>query len=90
MTEVVYAEAKCIVVRKGGAERWAQIAAEPTPLPIEFHPATRPLEDLAAEFKARYKLSLAAALAKERKAQVVTGDPEFRALEKEVRIGWLG
>lgn len=93
MTEVNYAEVKYIVVRKDGADRWAEIAAELPALPIEFHPVTRGLSDLAADFKARYKLSLAAAfaaaLAKDRKAQIVTGHPEFRALEKEVRVGWL-
>lgn len=93
MTEVNYAEVKYIVVRKDGAARWEEIAAELPALPIEFHPATRHLADLAADFKARYKLSLAdafaAALAKERKAELVTGDPEFRALEKEIKIAWL-
>ena len=48
---------------------------------------------LAAEFKTRFKLSLAdafaAALAKEKKAELVTGDPEFKALEKEIKINWL-
>jgi len=61
---------------------------------IEFHPADRRLADLAADFKARYKISLAdafaAALAKERKSELVTGDPEFKALEKEIKIHWLG
>jgi hypothetical protein len=28
-------------------------------------------------------------LAKERKAELVTGDPEFRVLEKEIKIRWL-
>jgi predicted nucleic acid-binding protein len=31
----------------------------------------------------------AAALAIERKAEVYTGDPEFREVEKEVRIVWI-
>ena len=39
------------------------------------------------------KLSLAdcfaAALAKERKAELVTGDPEFKPLDHEIKIGWL-
>jgi hypothetical protein len=47
----------------------------------------------AAVFKASYRLSLAdafaAALAKEKKAELVTGDPEFKALEKEIKIVWL-
>ena len=94
MTEVNYAEVKYSVVRKDGAERWEEIAAELPALPIEFHPATRALSDLAADFKARHKLSLAdafaAALAKERKAELVTGDPEFRALEKDIKTSWLG
>jgi predicted nucleic acid-binding protein len=58
-----------------------------------FHPADRRLADLAADFKARFKLSpadaFAAALAKERKTELVTGDPEFKALEKEIKINWL-
>jgi predicted nucleic acid-binding protein len=61
--------------------------------PIEFHPATRLLADVAAGFKARFRLSLAdafaAALAKEMKAELVTGDPEFKALEKDIKIHWL-
>ena len=27
--------------------------------------------------------------AKEKKADLVTGDPEFKALEKEIKINWL-
>lgn len=33
--------------------------------------------------------AFAAALAKEKKAELVTGDPEFKALEDEIRINWL-
>ena len=47
----------------------------------------------AAVFKATYRLSLAdafaVALAKEKKADLVTGDPEFKALGKEIEILWL-
>jgi predicted nucleic acid-binding protein len=47
----------------------------------------------AAQFKASHKMSLAdafaAALAKEKKAEMVTGDPEFKALDKEIKIHWL-
>ena len=47
----------------------------------------------AAIFKATYRISyadaFAAALAKEKKAELVTGDPEFKALEREIRIAWL-
>lgn len=93
MTEVNYAEVKYMIVRKDGADRWEQIAHELPTLPIEFHPADRRLADLAADFKVRHKLSLAdafaAALAKEKKAELVTGDSEFKPLEKEIKISWL-
>ncbi len=93
MTEVNYAEVQYIIRRKDGDAAWAIIANELKTAPIEFHPATRRLADLAAEFKACYKISLAdafaAALAKEKKVELVTGDPEFKALEKEIKINWL-
>jgi predicted nucleic acid-binding protein len=93
MTEIAYAEVQYIVRRKDGDAAWATIAGELKAAPIEFHPATRPLADVAADFKTRFKISLAdafaAALAKEKKAELVTGDPEFKALEKEIKINWL-
>jgi ribonuclease VapC len=93
MTEVNYAEIKYMLVRKDGVQAWKQAADILTSLPIEFHPADRRLADLAADFKSRYKISLAdafaAALARERKTEMVTGDPEFKSLEKEIKIIWL-
>ncbi len=93
MTEVNYAEAQYMILRKDGAAAWSQVAKTLAVLPIEFHPADRGLADQAADFKARFRLSLAdafaAALAKRQKAELVTGDPEFTSLEKEVRIHWL-
>jgi len=93
MTEANYAEVKYITVRKDGAARWAEIARELRALPIEFHSIDRTLADIAAGIKGRHKLSLAdafaAALAKERKAELVTGDPEFATIEKEIKVVWL-
>ena len=47
----------------------------------------------AAEFKSRYKLpyadAFAAALAKSRKAELITGDRDFKLLQGEVNIHWL-
>jgi uncharacterized protein len=47
----------------------------------------------AAIYKATYRVAyadaFAAALAKERRAELVTGDPEFKPLEKKVKINWL-
>jgi ribonuclease VapC len=94
MTEVNYAEVQYIIRREEGDPAWETVARELAAAPIEFHPVDRRLADLAAGFKARFKISLAdafaAALAKEKKAELVTGDPEFKAMEGEVKIQWLG
>ena len=93
MTDVNYAEVKYSIVKKDGAAAWEKAAQILQGLPIDYHSTTRALADTAADFKARFKMSLvdafAAALAKEKKAELVTGDPEFKALEKEIKIAWL-
>jgi predicted nucleic acid-binding protein len=93
MTEVNYAEVQYMIRRKDGDAAWQTIAGELVAAPILFHPADRRLADTAADFKARFKISLAdafaAALAREKKAELITGDPEFKPLEKEIKIVWL-
>ena len=93
MTDVNYAEVKYSIVKKDGAAAWEEAAKILHGLPIDFHSTTRAMADTAADLKARFKMSLAdafaAALAKEKKAELVTGDPEFKALTKEIQIQWL-
>ena len=93
MTDVNYAEVKYSILKKDGAKSWAEAAKVLEGLPIDFQSTTRGLADTAADFKARFKLSLAdafaAALAKEKRAELITADPEFKPLEKEIKIHWL-
>jgi len=93
MSEVNYAEAKYIIIKKNGRAAWEKAATALQGLPIEFHAAVRSLADKAADFKSRCRLSLAdafaVALAKEKKAELVTGDPEFKEVEGEIKIHWL-
>jgi predicted nucleic acid-binding protein len=62
-------------------------------LGIERIDADWPLTLQAAHYKSRHKMSytdaFAAALSKARNAPLVTGDAEFRSLEKEIKIHWL-
>ena len=62
-------------------------------LRIQFVNADWELTQEAARFKSQHKMSYAdcyaAALAKVKKADLVTGDKEFKALEKEVKIEWV-
>lgn len=93
MSEVNYAEMKYMLIKKDGMAAWKNAEQILTTLPIEFHIADRRMADSAADFKARHRISLAdafaAALAKDRKAELVTADPEFKALEGEIKINWL-
>jgi predicted nucleic acid-binding protein len=62
-------------------------------LGIEFVDADWDLAKAAGYFKSRNKMSFAdcfaAALAKQRKAHLATGDPEFKQVESELAINWL-
>jgi ribonuclease VapC len=62
-------------------------------MPIEIIHADWELTRSAAMLKTRGGISyadcFAAALAKQLKAEVVTGDKEFKLLDKEIKIDWL-
>lgn len=88
-----WAEVRYIVERKAGPVRWSEIRNRLMGLPIEIAPVDRELAELAGQIKVKGKMSLAdcfaAALAKDRKSDLYTGDPEFRSVEGEVRIVWI-
>jgi predicted nucleic acid-binding protein len=60
---------------------------------LQVVPVDAELAELAAAYKAADVLALAnafaAALAKQRKAELVTADHEFKAVEQEIKILWL-
>jgi uncharacterized protein len=62
-------------------------------LRIQFEDANWELAQEAARFKSQNKMSyadcFAAALAKSKKADLVTGDNEFRQLDDEIKISWI-
>jgi predicted nucleic acid-binding protein len=62
-------------------------------LGIEFVDADWNLAKDAGYFKSKNKMSFAdcfaAALARQRKAHLATGDPEFKQVESEIAINWL-
>ena len=88
-----WAEVRYMVERKVGAGRWQEARHKLLGLPLEVVPADLPLAELAGEIKAVKKMSLAdcfaAALAKQKKAEIYTGDPEFKTVEKDVKVVWL-
>ena len=90
---VNWGEVFYITLRTNGPDRAEQVARLISTLPIEVIPADRELARQAAEFKAKKKMSyadcFAAALAKLQKAELVTGDKEFRQVEREVKVVWI-
>ena len=63
-------------------------------LPLEILPATRERVLAAAHLKAQFPLAyadaFAVAAAQELDGVILTGDPEFRAVEEVVSVEWLG
>jgi ribonuclease VapC len=93
LSVVNWGEVFYITLREAGRERADQVAHLISSLPIQIIPADLDLTKQAAEFKATRKISyagcFAAALAKLRKAELVTGDREFKQVEGDVRLLWI-
>lgn len=94
LSVVNWGEVYYITLREAGREQADHVAHIISTLPIHIVPADLELTKQAAEFKAEHKMSyadcFAAALAKSKsKAELVTGDKEFKQVEGEVKILWL-
>jgi len=93
MSIVSAGEVWYILAREISEARADEAVADLTGLGVELVDADWPLTRIAGTFKARRKMSyadcFAAALAKDRKSDLVTGDKEFRQVEEEVSIHWL-
>lgn len=93
LSVVNWGEVYYITLREAGPERAKAVAHLISTLPIQVAPVDLELTKQAAEFKAFKRMSygdcFAAALAKLRKAELVTGDPEFKQVEGEVKILWI-
>jgi len=93
LSVVNWGEIFYITLREQGRKRAEEIAHLISTLPIQIIPADLELAKQAAEFKATKRMSyadcFAAALAKLKKAELVTGDKEFRQVDGDVKILWL-
>ncbi len=93
LSVVNWGEVYYITLREAGGERAEAVAHLISTLPIQIIPVDLELTKLAAEFKAFKKMSygdcFTAALAKLRKAELVTGNEEFKQVADEVRVFWI-
>jgi len=81
------------VVRRFGEAKAQEIEQLIQTLPIILVEANKELTREAARIKATKRMAyadcFAVALARLNKAELYTGDPEFRAVEKDVKVVWL-
>ncbi len=88
-----YGECLYVIEREQGLQQAQRAVGIIDQLALHVVPADRSLVFEAAHVKARYPLSYAdafsVALAKRTHGRVMTGDPEFKAVESEIGIQWL-
>lgn len=93
MTTVNAGEVWYILAREVSETEAERAVADLKRLGIQFVDADWNLTRLAVGFKAKHRMSyadcFAAALAKEHKADLMTGDKEFKQLDGQIRIAWL-
>lgn len=93
MSNVNAGEVWYILAREISETEADKAVADLARLGIELVDANWPLTRIAAGFKARHRMSyadcFAAALAKDHKADLITGDKEFKQVEQDVSIHWL-
>lgn len=93
LSVVNWGEVYYISLREEGQKRADEVTCLISTLPIEIVPVDLEITKKAAEYKATKKMSyadcFAAALAKLRNAELVTGDKEFKQIENELKILWI-
>ncbi|HLE90737.1 MAG TPA: type II toxin-antitoxin system VapC family toxin [Anaerolineales bacterium] len=93
MTVVNVGEVWYIIAREVSQEEANKSIKELHDLRIQFENVDWELTQEAARFKSQHKMSyadcFAAALAKIRKAELITGDKEFKVLQDEIKISWI-
>jgi predicted nucleic acid-binding protein len=93
MSNINLGEVWYLIARRNSNAYANQQLAELAQIGIERIDIDWPMVLQAADYKSRHKISyadaFAAALAKQRNAELVTGDREFRALESEIKIHWV-
>ena len=93
LSTVNWGEIFYITLREAGSQKAEEVAHLISTLPIQIIPVDLELAKQAALFKSSKKMSyagcFAAALAKLRKVELVTGDEDFKEVGGEVKIVWI-
>ena len=93
MSSINFGEVYYIVYRKIGYMKAKELYGAITAIPVEIINPDIETVFLAAQIKATKKMSYAdcftAALAIKTEAAILTGDPEFKEIERKIKILWV-
>ncbi len=93
MTSVNFGEVYYIVLREYGIQKADELEKIIQTLPIDMINVDKAMAKEAVRFKAFKKIShadcFAAALAKMNRAELITGDKEFKEVENEIKLLWV-
>jgi predicted nucleic acid-binding protein len=93
LTSVNFGEVYYIVLRECGQAKAQEIEKIIQSLPIDIIDVDLGLAKEAARIKATKKISyadcFAAGLAKLHRGELITGDKEFKSLERDIKIAWI-
>ncbi|MBI4712468.1 MAG: type II toxin-antitoxin system VapC family toxin [Planctomycetes bacterium] len=93
ITAVNWGEVYYIIMREYDYHKAEEVEQFIRTLPIEVVAVDIDIARDAAGFKSAHKLSyadcFAAALAKKKKAELITGDKEFKVVEGQIKINWI-
>ena len=93
MSVVNWGEVYYIIMREEGKQKAELFRTTFSRYPVNVVDADREITLQAAKYKAVHKISyadaFAAALAKLRRAVLLTGDREFKSIENDVEIMWI-
>jgi ribonuclease VapC len=93
LSVINWGEVLYVIERKVGKDKREDIARLMSQMHLRIADADQELTMQAASYKAKGRISyadcFAAALAKQKKAELVTGDKEFKEVETEIKINWI-
>jgi predicted nucleic acid-binding protein len=94
MSLINLGEMMYITERERGLAKAQEVLALVEQLPIDIHPVERPTVLAAAHIKAMYPVAhadaFAVAVAQDLEGLLITGDPEFKAVQEIIQIEWIG
>ena len=93
MSIINWGEVYYCTYRENGPDAADDVVSRLADYPIELVDADQNLTQEAAILKGKYRVTyadcFAAALARRKKAEILTGDPEFKKIKENLKLHWI-